>query len=360
MSIKLFKTALLIAFSMMLVSCGGKGIVAPDGSGIYRVLGVDFPKPVISLITFCRDIPDPDSVYGINREIFIMNPDGQYQHRLTFDPAEDDYPAFSPDGLALAFVSNRSSDGVGSHDIYRMDSIKRIVQLTNETWQFDSHATDWGPGYITAAQINQLIGAPFDVGRVIRLDPSGKVADFIDTGHIVSYDPASGTSPNLLVFSARPQGATYFGDLELYVLTEGISEAVRVTYLGTGGPEYEDLVFTRNAQFDSTGTKIIFQTNYWDNNWEIGYLSLTGDFAAPEPVRLTYSPADDVEPCWDQSGNWYAWSSNRNGNFEIYKQMVWDPNSPTPIPPITRLTDTPEDESNPDWGPYYSSSGLEG
>src|SRR4051794_3526132 len=39
-----------------------------------------------------------------NSEIYVMNQDGSAQTRLTFDPAEDTQPSWSPDGRRIAFV----------------------------------------------------------------------------------------------------------------------------------------------------------------------------------------------------------------------------------------------------------------
>ena len=58
------------------------------------------------------------SVRDGNREIYLMNADGSGQTNLTNDQAEDDDPAWSPDGSKIAFSSNRS----GTFDIYVMNA----------------------------------------------------------------------------------------------------------------------------------------------------------------------------------------------------------------------------------------------
>jgi len=359
MHTKSLNAPVVLLLALFLPSCGGGGVVSPTpDDGPVRILGLDFPSLPSSLIAFARELPDSSNIYGWNRELFVMLPNGNFQKRLTWNPADDNYPAFSPNGRSLAFVSNRSTGGYGSHDVFRIGPYGNVIRLTYDTWEFDSFATDYGPGFVTAAQINTLVGAPFDVGRVIAVHESGKWQRWVDTGHIVSYDPAVGRRPNLLVFAARPAGATYFGDMELYLMVDWLDEPYRITYFGDENPDPAHLVTTCDPQFDRSANMIIFQTTYWDDSWEIGYIDLRTADAVPQPVRLTFDPADDVEPCWDPSGNWFAWCSNRDGNFEIYKQPLWNPDSNPAPPPVVRLTHTEEDESNPDWGCISASVGM--
>jgi TolB protein len=42
-----------------------------------------------------------------NQEIYLMNRDGSGLFRLTRNPAEDQWPDWSPDGKKLRFLSNR-------------------------------------------------------------------------------------------------------------------------------------------------------------------------------------------------------------------------------------------------------------
>jgi len=344
---------ILVITTAFLFSCGGAKYdpTTPEvDDETVRILGVAFPHPLPSLIAFTRDLPDDDNIYGVNREIFVMSPNGQREHRLTYNPADDDYPAFAPYGHGIAFVSNRSSGGYGAHDIFRIGPFGGIHQLTDDTWQWDAHGTDWGPGFITAARINQLTGAPFDVGQVIKIDPWGGNEDYINTGFMATYYPAIGNAINKLVFSARPPSGWYWGSMELYMLTDYFDDPVRLTFWDEEDPDPMNMIFTTNAQFDRRAQKVIFQTTYWGST-EIAWIDLSDSTSIPEPVRLTNNDYADMEPCWDPTGRWFCWVSDRDGNFELYKQLLYDPDSPTPIPPVIRLTQTEFDEHNPDWAP---------
>ena len=59
-----------------------------------------------------------------NWEIYLMNPDGSQQKRLTQNSARDSSPVWSPDGEQILFVSNR--DGVS--DLYVMDADGKRVR----------------------------------------------------------------------------------------------------------------------------------------------------------------------------------------------------------------------------------------
>jgi Tol biopolymer transport system component len=70
-------------------------------------------------------VSDRDS----NREIYLANADGTGQTRLTNDPNPDLSPEWSPDGSRLAFVRYRS----GRRDIYVMNvDGSGLVRLTND------------------------------------------------------------------------------------------------------------------------------------------------------------------------------------------------------------------------------------
>ena len=75
-----------------------------------------------------------------NQEIYLMNPDGTNQIRLTNNSVVDDHAMWSPDGTKLAFVSQREAGGFAIFQM-NMDGTNRveITPLSNFV-----NATPWG------------------------------------------------------------------------------------------------------------------------------------------------------------------------------------------------------------------------
>lgn len=87
-----------------------------------------------------------------NREIYIMNPDGTEQVRLTKTSANDLYPTWSPTGEEILFVSDR--DGIP--DMYLMDAdgsnvrrvFKKAARREHPTWSPDGKRIAYERGWI--------------------------------------------------------------------------------------------------------------------------------------------------------------------------------------------------------------------
>ena len=78
-----------------------------------------------------------------NGDIYVMDGDGSNQRRVTVNPARDEYPAWSPDGKKIAFVSNRNNVNEDHKQIWVIDADgKNAIRLTDGL--VDTNP-DWSP-----------------------------------------------------------------------------------------------------------------------------------------------------------------------------------------------------------------------
>ncbi len=79
-------------------------------------------------------------------------------------------------------------------------------------------------------------------------------------------------------------------------------------------------------------------------NYEIYLVDVEHGDIGVEPLQLTQHGDTDVEPDWSPDGKKIVWSTNRNGNFEIYVMDAGGENE-------KRLTNDPGDDKSPAWQP---------
>ena len=83
------------------------------------------------------------SLRGGNMDIYLMNPDGSEEERLTHHLAWDSGPKWSPTGEKIIFSSDRDGD-IGSGDLYLMDADGSNVRRVFEK-EADRYNPAWSP-----------------------------------------------------------------------------------------------------------------------------------------------------------------------------------------------------------------------
>src|SRR5207237_3799196 len=93
-----------------------------------------------------------------NYEIWVIAGDGTSPKNVTNNPADDDYPAYSPDGTKIAFASKRDLNW----EIYVMNADGSApTRLTNNPAE-DTKPT-WSPDGTKIAFVSKRDGNQFDV-----------------------------------------------------------------------------------------------------------------------------------------------------------------------------------------------------
>ena len=251
-----------------------------------------------------------------HRGIYLMNADGTSPFRLTPDPSQNLFPAWSPDGQEIAFESDRS----GSWEIFRMAIDDRRSIVLTET----------------------------DPGRQATWSPDGQKIAFESerdgNWEIYVVDADGSNLANLTRHPAEDRFPAWSPDGQKIAFDSDRDDELPEVYLMDADGSHV-VRLTRDSHRDGLpawspdGRMIAFQTER-DGFPEVYVMAADG----ANPINLTHHPARDGLPTWSPDGRKIAFHTNRDGNWEIY---VMDADGSDPV----NLTHHPADDTSPDWSP---------
>jgi Tol biopolymer transport system component len=174
-----------------------------------------------------------------NNEIYVMNPDGSDQTRLTFDSRNDQRPDISPNGEQIVFSSNRitAENPEGDFEIFIMDSDGSDVRQLSFNAADDSWPR-WSPNRKWIA-FHSNVDGNYEI-YVVRPDGT-------DLTRVTDYpglDQYPEWSPNGRQLAIRR-------DLELYLIDKDGSNPVQLTF--TTPP-----AFNQMASWSPDGKQLAF------------------------------------------------------------------------------------------------------
>ncbi|HEX9118572.1 MAG TPA: phosphodiester glycosidase family protein, partial [Anaerolineae bacterium] len=236
-----------------------------------------------------------------NWELYVQQPGRpDTVRRLTFDPADDLYPAWSPDGSRLAFSSRRG----GNSDIYQLDpvslAVTPVTRLPSEEW-----APAWSP----------------DGKRLIYQSDRNGQSDIylsaIDGSGEVRLTPMQGNheSPHW-----APDGSQIAFDSDLDV-AESVHASINLYVMSIARPPaapagtYPRRIYDHGESpaWSPDGRRIAF-TSLRGGRWQILVINADGSGAR----QMTTGAYDARYPAWSPDGRWLAFAGDRGGRWEIY------------------------------------------
>jgi TolB protein len=272
-------------------------------------------------------------VHGSGKiDIYVMNIDGSEIQNLTknlhFDenPFYSGEPAWSPDGKNIVFTSKTAFA-----QIYTMAADgSDLKQLTSGTTA--SYGPAWSPDGKHIAFISDRAGVLDDRGVAIPMvylmnsDGSDQrqltnSRDFVDA---VSWYPGT----NLISVSVaytRYGLKTYLMDIDGKIQSQFPSFVIEG--IPVWSPNGKQFVFTSTFRPDCSGIVIA---------------EADGNNQSCLKIDKIFPPVSASGASWSPDGKYILFSSNLDGDFDLYKVKVDGSN-------LTQLTNLPGDEGSPVW-----------
>jgi Periplasmic component of the Tol biopolymer transport system len=229
-----------------------------------------------------------------NTEVYVMNPDGTDQTRLTFDPRTDQQPDISPDGRQIVFCSTRIADTnpEGDFEVFVMDADgSNARQLTFNGANISDAWPRWSPN---GKQIvfHSNVDGNFEI-YIIN-------ADGTDLNRVTEYsgvDQFPEWSPNGKQLAIRR-------DTDIYLINTDGTDPVQLTNNAT---------IDQMASWSPNGKQIAFMSSR-DGYCSVYVMSSDGSDQTnltPKPDGVPANQFCSRAPAWARNGQQIYFSSFR-------------------------------------------------
>lgn len=294
------------------------------------------------------------SYHDGNFHIWKVNRDGSSLEQITFGEYHDREPHWSPDGASITFSSDRS----GNYDIWKIflknDS---LVQLT------DHPGSDYFPAFGADGQSVAYVSERSAAAGIYIRDAGGKHRLLVHSKEKLASPVWHPDGQHIIFNSLTPQASQLemvgMGGGDWQTLSAGTEDVFpfktawlsptdylytadgQIKHGRTGESKAKTIAFTaeftlprnhytpRKRDFDATAPRPVqgIRGPVVSNNGKFVAFAALGDIWILEigkarPVQVTNDVFIDIDPVWSADDKWLAFTSDRNGNMDLWIREI--------------------------------------
>jgi TolB protein len=236
-----------------------------------------------------------------NKEIWVMDYDGENQHELTSLRSISLTPRWSPDSTRIAFTCYAPAAGVVSAQICIYSTLTSKL-LAFPRWHGTNSAPAWSPDGSKIMFMSSMYGDP----ELFVVDTNG--------GHPkrITYSAGSDTSP-----AWNPKT----GEQVIFVSDRGgLPQIYMMNADGTSTSKIDlpDMGYVIDPAWSPNGQLVAFSWRRPSGNYDIYVMDVTSH----QLVELTRDAARNERPCWAPDGRHLVFESTRSGTREIWSMLA--------------------------------------
>lgn len=266
------------------------------------------PSICMTRLAFTRGSSD-------RRDLYCIDYDGANLLRLTANRTLNLFPAWSPDGSQLAFMSYRE----GQQGNYLLDTSTGRVRVLSETV-----GSNLGPSWHPDG--TEIIVSLSKTGQheIYRLNMAGRILRRLTISPAIEVSPEWSPTGNDVVFTSDRSGSP-----QLYIMGADGSGRHRLTFEG----RYND-----SAAWSPNGDNIVYACREKELT-QIVMIKATGE---DRQVLTDRSWRNCEDPRWAPDGRHIVFASDKSGVFKLYVMDVLERS-------VRQLTFGDEPDTTPDW-----------